>query len=126
MKLSEIDVIDSEYLYNDSEGHDKVYNVFFGYSKDNPNNYIVIAEWGRRGGVLKESIKTTEWDNRYNARKVFDDLIDEKMIKKHYKRVVNRSKITNVSFPKKQAKNTKVTKVDLSDLTERKLTFDEL
>ena len=125
MKLSEIDVIDSEYLYNDSEGHDKVYNVFLGFDKDQPREYAVIAEWGRRGGVIKESVKI-QGTNLHTAQQEYLDVIDEKITKKHYKRVVNRSKIANISSPKKQAKNTKVTKVDLSDLTERKLTFDEL
>ncbi|NBQ67372.1 MAG: WGR domain-containing protein [Nitrosomonadaceae bacterium] len=83
-------IVDSEFLWCHTATSDKVYNVYVKGSRRQPTNYDrdcrVVAEWGRRGGTLKQEIKGEGL--RYDtAKQMFNKLVAEKTSeKKGYRR----------------------------------------
>src|SRR5579859_1059211 len=119
-------IVSAEYLYNDSDNHDKVYNVAI---KDTLSKYIVIAEWGARLGVLKQQEKYTG-TSLTSARIIFNDLIKEKKAKGY--RVVSQSASTRTSLtnipqdttkPVKPTKPKEPEKYNPNPMPERRLDF---
>jgi predicted DNA-binding WGR domain protein len=77
-------VLNADYLHNTNDNHDKVYNVQL---EQNGTRYHVVAEYGRRLGVLKRITKYSG-SSRLDATLEFNKLINEK-VGKGYRRAVN-------------------------------------
>jgi predicted DNA-binding WGR domain protein len=75
-----IETIKSINLACTTGGHDKVYNLWVNRIAGEAGialKYEVVAEYGKRLGVLKKIIKGN-YPNAHQAVTAFDDLVDEK------------------------------------------------
>jgi predicted DNA-binding WGR domain protein len=69
-------LIEQTILWNNDGNSDKVYEV--DLCETGTNQYVVNFRYGRRGSTLKDGTKTTLPIDQINAKKVFDNLVNEK------------------------------------------------
>ena len=83
-------ILQSEYLYNDSGSHDKVYNVAIKEDLGAVYRYQVVTEWGPRLSVLKTTVKYTG-NSLIEARMLFRKIVSLQTSTMKGYRVVSQS-----------------------------------
>jgi predicted DNA-binding WGR domain protein len=122
-------ILKSEYLYNDNDNHDKVYNVTLKEVEGQITtgtviDFVVTAEYGRRGSVLK-TITKYDGISYGKAKEIYTSLIAEK-IAKGYNKGPKRKKVKSEPELKPKLKPKKLETQELNDVPFRRLDFGDL
>lgn len=110
-------ILSAEYLHNTRDNHDKVYNVQL---EENGDRYTVVAEYGRRTGVLKRITKYSG-NSRFTALIQLSDLVNEKLSKGYTRVGRGNAGTTAIGTTSQKPKKTKSdSKPDSTPLTKPK------